>query len=137
MAQRLHSARRGADVNRVLCRMLPLALLACGSMDDDGDDAYTDTGVPAWCDDAPVLTWNNFGQGFVTEHCQACHASTAEERNGAPSDVVFDTREETLARADQLLARAAGADATMPPRGGVSDDDKEMLEIWLQCWEGE
>ena len=24
----------------------------------------------------------------------------------------------------------------MPPRGGISDEDREKLDIWLQCWEG-
>lgn len=120
--------------------VLPLLLLACGGTKDDDDEGGVDsgdTGVPAGCEDAPLVTWNNFGQGFVTEHCQACHASTAEDRNGAPTDVAFDTHEETRAQAARILARAAGPDATMPPRGGVPDDDKEKLEYWLQCWEGE
>lgn len=119
--------------------LLPVALLACGDRgadDDDGGDS-ADTGVPTWCEDAPVVTWNSFGEGFVTEHCQACHASTTGDRNGAPDDVVFDTQGDAIAHADRILARAAGAEPSMPPRGGVPDDDKQKLEIWLQCWEGE
>jgi uncharacterized membrane protein len=119
--------------------VLSLGLGACAgtSDDDDGGADSADTGTPAWCEDAPVVTWNNFGQGFVTEHCQACHAGTAEDRNGAPADVTFDSHEETRAWSGRILARAAGEAASMPPRGGVSDDDKLLLEIWISCWEAE
>jgi hypothetical protein len=50
--------------------------------------------------------------------------------------VFFDTQADTVSWADRVLVRAAGPDASMPPRGGVSDVDKEKLELWLQCWEG-
>jgi len=98
-----------------------------------GPDDPADTG---FCAEVPVVTWDNWGEGFLIERCQACHASTSENRNDAPEEVVFDTREETLAQADRILARAAGEDATMPPEGGVTDDDKFLLTVWLTCWEG-
>ncbi len=104
-----------------------LLLLACGG--------GSDTGSASLCDDAPVVTWDNFGDGFVTENCQPCHASTSEDRNGAPTGVVFDTREETLAQADAILAVATGPAPTMPPQGGVTDDDRTLLSYWLTCWE--
>ncbi len=111
--------------------MIPLLLLACtGSTGSDSGVETTDA-----CDDAPVVTWDNFGDGFVTENCQTCHSSTTENRNGAPPTVVFDTREETLAQADAIL-RAVTSDApTMPPQGGVSDDDRTLVSYWLTCWE--
>jgi uncharacterized membrane protein len=55
-----------------------------------------------------------------------------------PAGVVFDTREQALALADRILARTAPADGgepTMPPVGGVTDDDRERLVVWLDCWE--
>ena len=87
------------------------------------------------CEDAPVLTWDNFGKGFTIESCQSCHASTAVNRYGAPEGVTFDTLEQTLVWKARVLARATGATADMPPGGGVSDDDRYRLEVWLRCWE--
>ena len=89
--------------------------------------------VTALCLEAPVVTWDNFAAGFVAESCQSCHASTSEDRNGAPSDVVFDTEEETLAFADRILARSTGDDPDMPPQGGVVDADRYYIEVWLSC----
>ena len=87
------------------------------------------------CVDAPVLTWNNFGQGFLIENCQTCHASTSPNRYGAPAGVTFDTRDQALQWEDRILARATGEAPSMPPGGGVSEDDRYRLEVWLTCWE--
>ncbi len=94
-----------------------------------------DTATAALCEDAPRLEWENFGSGFVTENCQPCHASTSADRYGAPSDVTFDTEDETLAWSTEILARATGESPSMPPAGGVDDVDREKLAIWLSCWE--
>jgi len=105
--------------------------LACGA----GGAPAGDDSAATFCSDAPVVTWETFGHGFVTEHCQACHASTTLERNGAPRDVSFDTHDEVLALTDRILARSVGPAASMPPQGGVTPDDRQKLEIWLRCWE--
>ncbi|MCB9778971.1 MAG: hypothetical protein H6742_10440 [Alphaproteobacteria bacterium] len=114
-----------------------LLALACGAGGDDTGDAADgglDSATEAFCQDAPVVTWNSFGQGFTTEACQTCHASTTAERNGAPDSVTFDTLDDVRAHSDRILARATGDEPDMPPRGGVSDDDRARLEIWLRCW---
>ncbi|MEQ1503657.1 MAG: hypothetical protein ABMB14_15570, partial [Myxococcota bacterium] len=85
---------------------------------DSGDTGATGTGDP--CADAPITTWDNFGAGFVTQHCDTCHASTTPNRHDAPVDVTFDDEDQVWAWADRILARAAGDEATMPPQGGVS-----------------
>ena len=109
--------------------LLSALLVACS----DGDPKETaDTGL---CADAPVVTYANFGEGFMTENCQPCHASTTLDRNGAPEDVSFDTLDDVLGHADRILARSAGDDAQMPPSGGVSADDRYLLSLWLTCWE--
>lgn len=87
------------------------------------------------CADAPVVTWSNFLEGFFIENCQTCHASTSLERYGAPVGVTFDTLEQVLALEDRILARATGDAPSMPPGGGVSDEDRLLLEISLTCWE--
>lgn len=102
-------------------------------------DTATDTAPPDTADTAdpceglPVVNYNNFGKGFITENCQGCHASTAPDRYGAPESVTFDTVEEVWAWKDRILTRAADKDATMPPAGGVSQDDRTRLQWWLQC----
>lgn len=107
-----------------------MALLA-GCADKGGGETAADTGL---CADAPVLMWANFGEGFMVENCQACHASTSLDRNDAPESVVFDTLDDVKAQVDRILARATGDDPTMPPQGGVDADDRLRLEIWLTCW---
>lgn len=100
--------------------------------DDTADTtpSYTDTG---FCAGVPVVNYNNFGGGFMTENCQGCHASTTEDRYGAPEGVTFDTVEEVWAWSERILVRSAGDSATMPPAGGVSEDDRTKLGWWLVC----
>lgn len=108
-----------------------LALAACQGDDGATTSETADTG-PSLCDDAPVVTWENFGSGFTTESCQACHASTATDRQGAPEAVVFDTEEDALAHADSILGRVIDM-GDMPPQGGVTEDDRYLVEVWLSC----
>lgn len=116
--------------NTTLTLLGALGLGACG--DKGGESAASgDTGL---CADAPVIMWANFGQGFLTENCQSCHASTSADRHDAPEGVVFDTLDDAVAQADRILARATGEAADMPPQGGVSEEDRQKLEIWLTCW---
>lgn len=83
------------------------------------------------CEDAPVVAWENFGDGFVRGHCQGCHASTAPDRHGAPHDVTFDAEADVRRRADDVLALVESG--AMPPGGGVTDDDLALLRVWLGC----
>jgi uncharacterized membrane protein len=105
--------------------MLLFALLGCsGAAVDDSADA---------CADAPIVTYETFGAGFLTENCQTCHASTTADRRGAPEDVTFDTVDEAWAWKDRILARAAADPPDMPPLGGTTEDDREKLVWWLEC----
>ena len=111
--------------------ILLLAAVACDVGEGDATDA-----LPEACNGAPITTWDNFGAGFVTENCQPCHASTAPNRQGAPEDVRFDTEEDVWSLAPAILERATGEEPTMPPRGGVTEDDRYRLEVWLTCADG-
>ena len=110
--------------------MIALLLTGCGGQTTDSA-ADTD----GLCADAPVVTWDNFGDGFLTENCQACHASTTDNRNGAPETVTFDTKEEAMIWADDILQVVTGDAPSMPPQGGISDDDRLLVTYWLTCWE--
>lgn len=103
-----------------------LVLSACG-------EALPEAAMVDDCDEGPVVTWANFGQGFLVENCQACHATTSPNRQGAPDTVVFDTEEDAWAWSERILARAGGDPATMPPQGGTTADDRTRLELWLTC----
>jgi uncharacterized membrane protein len=120
----------GADTDSAAAAAQPPADTAAGD-----DTAPTDTGPDATdpCADIPLVTYNNFGNGFMTENCQGCHASTTADRYGAPESVTFDSVDEVWALAERILARAASDDATMPPAGGVSEEDRTKLGWWLQC----
>jgi hypothetical protein len=70
------------------------------------------------CADAANLHWETFGEPFMLNYCQACHASTAADRHGAPASVVFDTEAEVLRQRDRVLARATA-------RGGAGGTRRE------------
>jgi uncharacterized membrane protein len=112
--------------------------VACqpGRPEGDGTGEH-DTDESVACADVPAMTWANFGRGFTIEACQGCHASTVDgdARFGAPEWVVFDTVDQVWALADLVLAVSAGDSPTMPPQGGVTDDDRARLEWWLSCGE--
>lgn len=118
-----------------------LTMVACGG--DGGEQSPTPMESPTsaptvtpltLCVDAPVVTWANFLEGFMLENCQTCHASAATERYGAPENVTFDTEAQVEAWETRILARATGESPSMPPGGGVSADDRTLLEISLTCW---
>lgn len=113
---------------------MALLLGGCGKGTATSDDTAVDTAA-AFCRYAPTLTWNNFGEGFLVHNCQGCHASTTADRHDAPDEVFFDTVDQAWEWSDRILARAAGDPPTMPPEGGVSEDDMVKLAWWLRCAE--
>lgn len=103
-------------------------LAACGP--DDGGPDPTTTG----CADAPLQTYETFGKGFLRAHCQGCHGGAVVDRQGAPEDVVFDEHAVVVELAPYILQAAGGDEPTMPPAGGVPDDDRERLRLWIECF---
>ncbi|MCB9741131.1 MAG: hypothetical protein H6740_00700 [Alphaproteobacteria bacterium] len=117
-------------------RRLGRAALVCAALASGCGEKDTELVDSGLCASAPVTTWNNFGEGFLTQECQSCHGSerTGAERNGAPDMIFFDTEADALAQAQVILNAATGEDARMPPMGGVEDDDRYRLEVWLTCY---
>ena len=107
--------------------------LGCGSTTtQDSSSVTTDTGTDA-CADIPIVSYANFGEGFLLENCQGCHASTSANRHDAPEDVSFDSVEEAWTWSTVILAVATGDEQSMPPNGGITDDDQTRLEWWFGC----
>ena len=109
--------------------LLAVLLSACaGGASDSGVDV---------CADAPVVTYESFGRGFLTQDCQGCHASTVvgDDRHGAPDAVAFDDVDAAWTHAERILARASGDAPTMPPQAGTTADDRQRLVWWLTCAE--
>ncbi len=124
----------------VLARVLLGLALGVGSgACDEPEDAPiggTDTEGLAPCDEQPVITYDTFGRGFLSTYCDGCHGSAVDDRQGAPDDVVFDTREDAADWADRILARVApddGSGPTMPPVGGITPQDVDRVVVWLTC----
>ena len=103
--------------------MLPF-LGGCAG-DEPGDSGY--------CADAPTVTYETFGDGFLTQNCRTCHSSGQTVRQGAPEDVNFDDAASVWASKDLVLALAAVDSPTMPPLGGTTVDDRYLLRVWLEC----
>ena len=97
-----------------------LTLLSCGDRTDSGLD----------CNTAP--TYQNWTQGFLRGKCQSCHHSQSSNRHGAPDGVVFDTHADAFQWRERIEATII-QEASMPPNGGVTSEDKELLQWWLDC----
>jgi uncharacterized membrane protein len=114
-------------VNRagaVLCAVL--ALVACAPIEQLEDAECSPAGEE--------LTYESFGKAFMEEHCQRCHAAGELDRDGAPTNVVFDTHDDVVERADRIYARAAASNSSMPPGpDGPGAEERELLAEWLAC----
>lgn len=122
---------------------------ACGS-DDHGDDEHEHgdhdhtepVGKPsgAECPDGSTLTYENFGQKFMSDHCLRCHSSSVKDadRKGAPADHNFDSLAEIQLFSDHIDQKAAAGpnstNVSMPPSDPKpSMEQREQLGEWLAC----
>ncbi|NCG18964.1 MAG: hypothetical protein GWP91_08130 [Rhodobacterales bacterium] len=105
------------------------ALLACGG--GPADEPVPDEST---CEVEPV-TWDNFARGFIQTQCLPCHTATLSgvDRRGAPPTVNYDTYTEVVAQLGRITARATGSTPTMPPAGGIPDEDRQRLLDWVLC----
>lgn len=97
--------------------------------------------LPACPPNSP-LGHRSFGAGFLRTWCTGCHSSTlaADDRQGAPVDVNFDTAALYRPHARAVYERAvleAAADPSsaspMPPAGVVPEADRRRLAEWIAC----
>ncbi|NUO51711.1 MAG: hypothetical protein HOV80_22885 [Polyangiaceae bacterium] len=89
---------------------------------------------PACPDEGTELTYDTWGRGFIGTHCQTCHASSIDDRKGAPVGISFDTHEEVVEWIDRIYERSAGENVSMPPGPeDPSPEEREKLAEWLAC----
>lgn len=80
------------------------------------------------------LTYESFGQQFMSDHCQTCHGMPSKDRKGAPSAYDFGAHDDVKRFRERIFLRAAADNTTMPP--GPDDppkDEREKLAEWLSC----
>lgn len=98
---RMRFVQRTAYQTLVRLLWLPLAFAgaACSSKDNPGPNCpeVTTTATVSYMGNtsSTVIDPNSI-HGMMTIYCQGCHASTANDRRGAPLEVVFDTYDDTV-----------------------------------------
>lgn len=126
--------------------MVALVLIGCTS-------TPTPTGTSCPDPDPGTLTYENFGEQFMTDYCIVCHDSalTRSQRNGAPIYHDFETLIGVLRTPDHIDEQAGfGPEAEnrfMPPDrcpsepGGPittscrqpTDEERRKLAEWIAC----
>lgn len=86
-------------------------------------------GCDTECPDTP--TYETWTQGFFVSKCQPCHAPEARETFNAPA-IELSTYEEILDQLD-VIQNSVLVHERMPPGGGLSEDERKMLQKWLDC----
>ncbi|MCG8423017.1 MAG: c-type cytochrome [Proteobacteria bacterium] len=99
-----------------------LAAVGCGGDDDGGE-----------CPDNSTAD-QMMGAMLIASQCQGCHLAslTGAARNNAPPNVNFDTAEDVMNREGRIRARAIDSSG-MPPGGGLTQAQKDLVEIYLDC----
>lgn len=106
-----------------------LILVAC---DEPTPEPIDDSDAAPLCETGLEVTWEGWAAGFMLSQCQPCHASETPNRYGAPPGVTFDTQEDCQAQAG-AIADAVLTRASMPPAGGITETERELLARWLEC----
>jgi uncharacterized membrane protein len=116
------SRRAAAALPRWAARAAALALAAVVGCGVDTAQECTESD----------LTYATFGAGFMASWCRSCHGAAQSMRQEAPEAVNFDTLAEVRAQRLRVLQRTS-IDRTMPPAGGPSTAERELLAEWLRC----
>jgi uncharacterized membrane protein len=86
-------------------------------------------GCTEQCPDGP--SYEAWAEGFFLSKCQPCHAPHAREIFEAP-DIELGTHADLLDQLD-VIRTSVLETQRMPPGGGLSEDERMLLEQWLDC----
>jgi uncharacterized membrane protein len=78
-----------------------------------------------------TVSYANVGEAFMVQYCLGCHAAYSSNRQGAPVDVTLDSLEDIRLHIDQV--RHEIESQTMPPSGGVEEEQLALILDWLDC----
>jgi len=84
--------------------------------------------------DRSFLRYDNFGAPFLANWCRACHSADlpADMRQNAPAGVDFDSLGDAR-RWWFEIERTARQGGSMPPAGGPSASERDLLVEWVTC----
>jgi len=87
------------------------------------------------CPPDNATTYANTGAPILISWCIVCHSShvPANQRQGAPVRVNFDTAEGISEHLRRIYARAGDDNVTMPPVDSLSADERRRLGDWITC----
>ncbi|MGC4089329.1 MAG: hypothetical protein QM756_15870 [Polyangiaceae bacterium] len=124
---------------RLLCCAF---LLSVGNFWGCSSDEHEHEGTPtqSTCPTDSTLTYENFGQKFMSDYCTRCHSSTLSgaDRHDAPDGHDFDTLAGILRVAEHVDEHAAAGPAAvntlMPPDAPrPTEAERRQLGEWLAC----
>ena len=77
------------------------------------------------------ITYTSEIQALLETHCLLCHTTSNQgaERNGAPINVNFDTYGDIVIWMSEASLRIQSG--TMPPTGGIPQDDRMLFQRWI------
>jgi uncharacterized membrane protein len=96
-----------------------LFLAGCASNPSSGIDAASIT-----CPPDSTLTYENFGQILIADHCLSCH--TSQEKPALTSQAAIQSNQ-------QAIMDAAVTSTKMPKSSSMPLDERELLGEWLAC----
>ncbi len=89
------------------------------------------------CPNGSLLTYENFGEAFLTKYCTHCHARdlSGDLRFGAPEEVNLDKPEDVSTWRVLILSTAGVGDKSSMPPGArnIPSADRSRLAEWLNC----
>ena len=88
-------------------------------------------------EDCAQVPWNynNVGAPFMRTWCTSCHHGDLPEgeRADAPSTINLDTYSDVITHLERISARSLSDPPTMPPAGGVPEEELQRLREWIIC----